>query len=104
MLYYYYVFPTVLIFVLIRKWRTNKWGYCTNNIQLNDKVILITGANCGIGFEVAKELAFRQATVILACRNLKKANNAIESILSQLQKKNNSKKKYSLVCTYLINI
>ena len=37
------------------------------------RVFLITGANSGIGFEAAKALARRGARVVMACRNVEKA-------------------------------
>jgi len=37
---------------------------------------LVTGANAGIGFEIASALAAKGATVFLACRNLSKAAEA----------------------------
>jgi len=40
------------------------------------KVVIVTGSNTGIGFHIAQGLAAKGATVILACRNLKKANSA----------------------------
>lgn len=36
---------------------------------MKDKIVIVTGANSGIGKETALELASRDATVILACRN-----------------------------------
>lgn len=50
---------------------------------LNDKIILITGANSGIGFEAAKVFAAKGAQVILACRNENKAKAAIDLILQE---------------------
>lgn len=49
---------------------------------LKDKVAIVTGANAGIGYETTRILALSGAHVILACRNLEKANSAIESICS----------------------
>jgi len=46
--------------------------------------VLITGANSGIGYETALELARNGAEIILPARSLKKANNAIARICSQV--------------------
>ncbi|MFN3712304.1 MAG: oxidoreductase [Alcanivoracaceae bacterium] len=47
------------------------------------RVAVITGANSGIGFHAARELAARGAHVVMACRNEQKARAAIERILAQ---------------------
>ena len=44
------------------------------------RTAVITGANSGIGFETAKELAAHGATVILACRDEAKGRDAAERI------------------------
>jgi len=44
------------------------------------RVVVITGANSGTGFETAKVLASRGATVVLACRNVLKAEEAARRI------------------------
>jgi len=46
--------------------------------------VLITGANSGIGYETALELARNGAEIILPARSLEKANNAIARIRSSV--------------------
>lgn len=47
---------------------------------MTGKVAIVTGANSGIGYETAKALAGKGATVVLACRNLEKADIAAGEI------------------------
>ena len=55
---------------------SNKWT--VNNIpDLTGKIIIVTGANSGIGYEAAKELARKGAQTILACRSMDKAQRAV---------------------------
>ena len=55
--------------------------FTANDIpQQQDRRALITGANSGIGFEAALELARHGAEVILPARTLDKANDAIARI------------------------
>jgi NAD(P)-dependent dehydrogenase (short-subunit alcohol dehydrogenase family) len=44
------------------------------------RVAIVTGANTGIGLEASRVLAQRGASVVLACRNVEKANAALASI------------------------
>jgi len=46
------------------------------------RVAVITGATSGTGFETAKALAGKGATVVLACRNSQKAAEAAQRILT----------------------
>ncbi len=48
-----------------------------NNIpSQNGKIILITGANTGLGYESAKALAGKGAHLIIACRSIQKGEDA----------------------------
>ncbi|MBS3945798.1 MAG: SDR family oxidoreductase [Melioribacter sp.] len=55
---------------------------------MKDKVILITGANRGIGKEVAKELAKSGAKLYLAGRSINSANDAREEIIRETNNEN----------------
>ncbi|HUS85689.1 MAG TPA: oxidoreductase [Bacteroidales bacterium] len=44
------------------------------------KIVIITGANSGIGFEAARQMAGMGAHVILSCRSIEKGMNALKMI------------------------
>jgi NAD(P)-dependent dehydrogenase (short-subunit alcohol dehydrogenase family) len=52
--------------------------------DLTGKVIVITGANSGIGFEATREFARKGAHTILACRNLEKGQIALDQIKAEI--------------------
>jgi NAD(P)-dependent dehydrogenase (short-subunit alcohol dehydrogenase family) len=61
---------------------SNKWTQ--NDIpDLTGKVIVITGANSGLGLESSKMLAGKGATIVMACRNMRKAEKAKAEVLAE---------------------
>lgn len=68
---------------LIRKYREYTWGWVRNKYSLKDKIYIITGANSGLGFQTARALAKRGATVVICCRSMHRANQAIEKIQAE---------------------
>ncbi|XP_059474181.1 retinol dehydrogenase 13-like [Neocloeon triangulifer] len=67
-----------LIFKFWYKWTS---GRCVSKRRLDGKVAIVTGSNTGIGKEAARDLARRGAKVILACRDLQRANAARDDII-----------------------
>uniref|UniRef100_A0A8D8Q4Y1 Retinol dehydrogenase 13 n=1 Tax=Cacopsylla melanoneura TaxID=428564 RepID=A0A8D8Q4Y1_9HEMI len=61
------------------------------DVSARGKIVVVTGANSGIGKATARELARRKAKVIMACRDLEKCEKARREIIVE------SKNKY-VVC------
>ncbi|NXM95423.1 RDH12 dehydrogenase, partial [Sylvia borin] len=57
-------------------------GRCKSTARLEGKVVIITGANTGIGKETARDLAQR-GKVIIACRDIAKAEAAASEIRAE---------------------
>ncbi|XP_056647301.1 retinol dehydrogenase 12-like [Diorhabda sublineata] len=62
---------------------------CTSINRLDNKIVVITGGNTGIGKATVKNFFIRGARVILACRDLAKAADAIDDIKKQCEDKEN---------------
>ncbi|XP_034562562.1 retinol dehydrogenase 11 [Notolabrus celidotus] len=66
----------------IRSLFVTKWS---SDVRLDGKTAIVTGANIGIGKETAKDLAGRGARVILACRDMAKAEQAARDIMREVK-------------------
>lgn len=53
------------------------------DVSLDEKVCLVTGANSGLGFEVARGLAARGASVHMLCRNAERGAEARTAITDE---------------------
>lgn len=75
----------VIVVLLLKVYNYCIRGVCRSPQQMDGKTVIITGANAGIGKETAKELARRKARVIIACRNINKAQEAADEIFRETQ-------------------
>lgn len=51
---------------------------------VTDKVVVITGANAGVGFQLARQLAREGAQVVMACRSLDRGGRARAALQAEL--------------------
>ncbi|CAG9808017.1 unnamed protein product [Chironomus riparius] len=59
---------------------------CPTEITINDSVVLVTGADGGIGREIVKELAKRGGHIIMCCKNFDNGENIKKNIMKCLPK------------------
>jgi len=64
-------------------------GKCTSQVRLDGKTAVITGCNTGIGKYTVLDLYLRGARVVMACRDVTKAEAAREWVTQQAQGKPN---------------
>ncbi|NXI80953.1 RDH12 dehydrogenase, partial [Rhipidura dahli] len=77
-------------------------GRCKSTARLEGKVVIITGANTGIGKETARDLAQRgkcSARVIIACRDIAKGEAAASEIRAETRNQQVIVKKLDLADT-----
>ena len=60
----------------------NRPGRCYSKARLDGKIVVVTGANTGIGKETVKNFINRGATVVMGCRSLSRGNQAADDIKS----------------------
>ncbi|CAG7816302.1 unnamed protein product [Allacma fusca] len=65
---------------LKRDWHQKSLEDRSDEEDVTGKIVVITGANAGIGKVIALQMAKRSATVVMACRNLVKAEAVINEI------------------------
>lgn len=52
--------------------------------DMTGKVVIITGANSGLGLESTKAIAKKGATIVMACRNMQKAEQAKKEVIREV--------------------
>ncbi|CAH8674881.1 unnamed protein product [Schistosoma bovis] len=72
---------------------------CVINKRLDGKMAIVTGCNTGIGLYTASELARRGATIIMACRNIERANKAKTRLLEMYGKNNEKSGETDIACS-----
>merc|ERR1711874_745034 len=74
--------PLVLFLMLyaLKRWMQGPTKGSDNPKKLDGKLVVITGANTGIGKVTATDLAKRGARVIICCRDMIRAEDAAKDI------------------------
>lgn len=75
---------TVAAFVALWAWARLTLGMSNPNIDMTGKTVIVTGANTGIGYEAAKQLVKQGARVIMACRDPKRGQAALDKLRTEV--------------------
>lgn len=78
-------------------------GICLMAKDMTNKVILITGGNTGIGKEYVRDMAKRNATIIMACRNVAKGEQSRHEIVAETSNENIYVEKLDLASLEIVN-
>ena len=62
---------------------SDKWN-AGDMPSLDGKIAIVTGANSGLGYYTARDLARRGARTIMACRSMDRAESARDALLAEL--------------------
>ncbi|CAF4852655.1 unnamed protein product [Rotaria sp. Silwood1] len=84
-----FIIGFILVLILLYASKKLYWSgtQCPSKDRMDNKIVVITGSNTGIGKSTAIELAKRGAHIILACRNRQRAEQAKQEI--QIKSNNN---------------
>ena len=63
--------------------KTRNWLERNAQVSLQGKTVIVTGANSGVGYKTAETMLYLGANVILACRNLERANDARNALAAE---------------------
>ncbi|CAD7011955.1 unnamed protein product [Ceratitis capitata] len=80
------VIVLIILLLLLVKWLMQGGKY-KKNTMINGKVVIVTGANSGIGAETALGLAKRGGKIYMACRDMKKCEKVRQRIISETKNK-----------------
>lgn len=64
--------------------------------ELEDKKVIVTGANSGIGYEATKAFAGKKAEVVMACRSIERGKDAKQEIEKEIDEASLKVKKLDL--------
>lgn len=71
------------------KLKKSELNYINNSLHdITNKTVIITGANSGIGFAICQVLLMKHAHIVMACRNIDRANKAKEELLKDFPSSN----------------
>ncbi|XP_013167873.1 PREDICTED: retinol dehydrogenase 14-like [Papilio xuthus] len=77
----------LLTLVIIKIFNKLTTGKCSSGNIMTGKVVIVTGASRGLGYETALDLARRGAKVIVACRDDTRGKQAVETIINKTKNK-----------------
>ncbi|CAG9136560.1 unnamed protein product [Plutella xylostella] len=74
------VLVVLVLLISVKVYQKLTCGMCRSSAHMVGKTVIVTGGNCGLGLEVARDLAQRGARVILACRSVRRGAAARDQL------------------------